>query len=117
MIAAIIILSALNVVLLVLAAPTILMLLLRRALLCVDGGSREWDHVAAAVVAGAADVVAAHTTWPVLAGRPKAGEWTISHTLRRLCQDFQHPDYLLFVAMVRSINRASPTRMHIEVPP
>ena len=107
------ILSAL--VLFILSAPVILTLLLRPALAAVDGGSRNPLHVLSALVAGVADVVAAHTTWPFVAGWPKAGEWTISHTLRRLIQDFQHPDYLLFVAMTRRINRVSPTHSHIEV--
>jgi hypothetical protein len=56
-----------------------------------------------------------HTTWPHLAGWPRAGEWTISHTLNRLCHDYQHTDYLLFRAIAQRINRVSPTHSHIEV--
>lgn len=59
-------------------------------------------------------MVLAHTTWALVAGWPRKGEWTISHTLERLCQDHQHDDHALFVQIAKKINRVSPTRDHIK---
>lgn len=104
-------LIALLVLVVVLGAPFALMALLRPALACVDGGSRHWRHVLAALVAGAADVLAAHTTWALWAGRPQRGEWTISHTLERL-RHTPGPRRALYQAIVHEVNRVSPTGAH-----
>lgn len=103
--------------LVVFAAPFVLVLLLRPALVCVDGGSRRPDHVLVALVAALADVLAAHTTWALLAGWPKRGEWTISHTLERLCGPVWelHSRQALFIAIACEINQVSPTGRHIKV--
>jgi hypothetical protein len=58
--------------------------------------------------------VAAHTTWPVIAGELQEGEITISDSLERLCPDLLHPNHLQFKAMALYINRVSPTKNHIE---
>lgn len=95
----------------------LLLLLLKPALACVDGGSRRPHHIAAALVAFPLDILAAHTTWALVTGWPKRGEWTISHTLERLCHpsNAAHPDYALFVEVGRKINRVSPHGRHIKI--
>ena len=97
----------------VLSAPVVLILLLYPALQCADGKRYRPDFVVAALVAGVADVVTAHTTWPFVAGWPQKGEWTVSHTLERLCVT-PSDDQALFVEMGKAINRVSPTRRHIK---
>lgn len=111
MIYAVIILSAL---VLVLAAPIVLLLVLRPAMACVDGGSRRWQDVVAALVGLVADLVAARTTWSLIAGPLQPGERTISDSLERLCKDVNNPDWALYYALSRRINRASPTGKHIK---
>lgn len=98
----------------VLASPVVLIALLHPALMCVDGGSRKPAHVAAALLAWVADLVAARTTWLALAGGRRPGEKTISDMLERLVYDTQHPNHLQFVAIARYINRVSPTHEHIK---
>lgn len=110
--------AALLLLLFVALCPFVLVALLRPALQCVDGGSTAWQHRAAALVAGVADVVTAHTTWPLLAGWPRQHEWTVSHTLERLCSPgavLANQRGLLFVAIGREINRISPTGRHIKI--
>jgi hypothetical protein len=92
----------------------IFLLLLRPALHCVDAGSRKPHHVAAAFVAMLLDVWIAHTTWALIAGMPRKGERTISDTLERLCLDINNPDWPLYYALARKINRISPTGDHIK---
>jgi hypothetical protein len=117
LIVALVVLALLGLALAVLAAPVILIALLRPALMCVDGGSRKPTHVAAAVVAWVADLVAARTTWPLLAGELEPGEKTISDSLERL---YNQPGVYqpLFVAVSHAINHNSPTGRHIwNAPP
>lgn len=91
----------------------LLLLLLRPALLAVEGGSRNPLHWLAAVVAGVVDVVIAHTTWAAVTGWPRRGEWTVSHTLERLCVTPGERQQL-FIEIARDINRVSPTGRHIK---
>lgn len=90
----------------------LLIVLLRPALLCVE--ARQYRYAPLAVVAWLVDMLIAHTTWALVAGWPRRGEWTISHTLERLCKDYQNPDHHLFVQIAKKINRISPTRDHIK---
>lgn len=102
--------------LVVLLAPLVLVGLLRPALRYVEDPATPWwrlDLALCAIVAWVADVVAARTLWPVLAGWPCPHELTISHTLERLCQT-PGPDRQAFVELARWINRRSPTGRHIE---
>lgn len=92
----------------------IFLLLLRPALLCVEGGSRKPQHIAAALIAWFLDVFIAHTTWRLIAGPLHPGERTISDSLERLCNDVNHPDWAMFYALSRHINRMSPTGKHIK---
>jgi len=92
----------------------LLMLLLPFALRCVDGGERKPHLVLAALVAFVLDVWVAHTTFALLAGWPRKGEWTISQMLERLCADTEHPDWPMHFGLARKINRMSPTRKHIK---
>lgn len=92
----------------------LLILLLVPALKAVDGGSRNPLHILAALVAWPLDMLIAHTTWAAVAGFPRKGEWTISHTLERLCVTAV-PDQQLFIEVAKKINRASPHGRHIKV--
>ena len=96
----------------------LLLLLLKPALRYVDDKSTPWwrlDLAFVAVIAAVLDVLIAHTTWAGFAGAPRKGEWTISHTLERLCGPINksHPRYRLFVEIGLDINRISPG--HIKV--
>lgn len=93
-----------------------LFLLLRPALLAIDWKSSNPVHVLAAILAAPLDVLIAHTTWAAAFGWPKRGEWTISHTLERLCKDTTHPDYELFVQIAKKINRISPNHIRAVLP-
>lgn len=88
--------------------------LLRPALLCVDGGSRNPLHIAAALIALVLDLIIARTTWRLIAGPLQGSERTISDSLERLCADIHNPDWALFYALSRRINRVSPTGRHIK---
>jgi uncharacterized membrane protein len=111
---AITILVVLCLCLTVLAAPIIVVILLRPALACVDGGSRKPAHIAAALVAWVADLVAAHTTWAWFIGGLHPGEKTISDTLERLANE-PGENQLEFFQLSQAINRRSPTKAHIKV--
>lgn len=91
----------------------LLIILLRPALLWESDKLRYWYLLPAALVAWLADMVAAHTTWALTAGWPERGEWTISHTLERLCVT-TGPDQSLYIAIARKINRVSPSGRHIK---
>lgn len=91
----------------------LLIILLVPALKAVEGGSRNPLHWLAAIVALLVDVVLAHTTWALVAGRPQRGEWTVSDTLERLCVT-PSEDLLLYMEIASKINRASPTGRHIK---
>ena len=96
----------------------LLLLLIKPALRYVDDKSTPWwrlDLAACAVAGAILDVLIAHTTWAGFAGFPQKGEWTISHTLERLCNpaNKDHPDYSLFVEIGRKINLMSPG--HIKI--
>ena len=90
------------------------LLLLRPAFMCVEGGSRKPHHVLAAVLAYLLDLFIAHTTWRLIAGPLQPGERTISDSLERLCNDVNNPDWALYYALSRRINRESPTKRHIK---
>lgn len=94
----------------------LLILLLKPALRAAEGGSRKWYDLLAVLIAYPLDIVIAHTSWALVAGRPQPGEWTVSQCLERLVLDTQHQDHTLFVALARRINRASPTGQHIPFP-
>jgi hypothetical protein len=89
------------------------LILLRPALQAAEGGSRNPLHWLALVVAFLLDVILAHTTWALVAGWPRKGEWTISHTLERLCKT-TGPDRDLYIQIAMRINRESPTGAHIK---
>lgn len=57
------------------------------------------------------DVLLAHTTFALLAGFPKKGEWTVSQCLERLCNDYGNPDRELFIQIALKINRISPNHI------
>lgn len=90
----------------------LLMILLPYALRYTDGGDKR--YALHALVALVADVIVAHTTWALIAGWPKRGEWTVSQTLERLCLSFDDRNQLLYAALARYINRQSPTHDHIK---
>lgn len=92
-----------------------LMLLAPWALRCVDGKEYKPHLVVAALIAWPLDIFLAHTAWARLYGWPQWGEWTISHTLERLCHhdNYDHPDYLLLVQIGLRINRIAPG--HIKI--
>ena len=91
----------------------ILILLLKPALLWESDKLKYWYLTPVALLAWIADIIAAHTTWAVVAGWPRSQEWTISHTLERLCKEFAHPDYLLFIQVSKKINRIA-GQQHIK---
>lgn len=91
----------------------ILVLLLRPALLWESDPKRFWYLTPLALVAQIADILAAHTAWVAIAGWPKTHEWTISHTLERLCMT-SGPDQMFYISLARKINRLSPTGRHIK---
>lgn len=90
----------------------LLLLLLPGALKFTDG--KDWRYIGHAAVAMALDVIVTHTTWAVIAGWPKRGEWTVSKCLERLCYEYDNPDRMLHIALARKINRLSPTHDHIK---
>lgn len=92
----------------------LLLYLLPQALAYAEGGQRK--YIVHAFVAWVADVLVARTTFAAIAGKPQAGEVTVSHMLERLahpdnCFD---PDYLLYRELALFINRKSPTGEHIK---
>lgn len=92
----------------------LLMLLLPSALRCVDGGERKPHLVLAALVALVLDVWVAHTTFALLAGWPRKGEWTISQMLERLCADKIDEHWALYYSIALRINSESPSKRHIK---
>jgi hypothetical protein len=94
---------------------TLFLFLLRPALMCVDAGSRKPHHVAAALIAWALDLLIVRSyAWRWFAGERKKGEKTISDMLERLCVDIHNPDWALYYALARKINRISPAGDHIK---
>lgn len=93
----------------------LVLLLLPKALLCVEG--KQYRYAGHAFVAWIVDMIVAHTTWRALGGAPQKGEWTISHTLERLCHpsNSANPRYQLYVEIALEINRHSPTGDHIKI--
>lgn len=75
----------------------------------------DYLGVVALVIGWFLDVWIAHTKWALMAGWPKEGETTISHTLERLCHtdNSGHPDYAFFCWLGNKINSLSPG--HIKV--
>jgi hypothetical protein len=65
------------------------------------------DLIIYSLIVYALDILFAHTVWAYYFGWPKRGEWTISHTLERLCRTGSHPKISLFIALARGINRIS----------
>lgn len=59
------------------------------------------------------DMVLAHTVWAWYFGWPERKEWTISHTLERLCKT-PGPYQQFHIAFSKKINRESPTGNHIK---
>tara|TARA_R110000868_G_scaffold48937_3_gene158261 strand:+ start:1558 stop:1857 length:300 start_codon:yes stop_codon:yes gene_type:complete len=87
----------------------LLILLLRPAVACADNPKRYWYLAPIAIVAWFVDIIIAHTTWAMVAGWPKAGEVTVSHTLERLAHPFNSfdPDYNLMRQIALKINRVT----------
>ena len=87
----------------------LLILLLRPAVACADNPKRYWYLAPITILAWFVDVLIAHTTWALVAGWPKAGEVTISHTLERLAHpdNAAHPDYNLMRQIALKINRVT----------
>lgn len=92
----------------------ILILLLRPALLWESDPKRYWFLTPLALLAWLADMAAAHSAWALVAGWPHPHEWTISHTLERLCWDVSNPDRSLYCEIAKKINRLSPGGRHIK---
>lgn len=74
----------------------------------------DWPDCLALLIAGPLDVFIAHTTWALVFGWPKRGEWTVSHTLERIVSEHKHPRWLLAAAIAQEINETSPTGKHIK---
>lgn len=92
----------------------LLLYLLEPALLWESNRKKHWHLTIHAIVALIVDVIAAHTSWAKIAGKPLKNEWTISNTLERLCKETEHPDYEFFVQLAKKINRLSPCKQHIK---
>lgn len=107
------ILASLILLLVVALCPLVVILLLEPALRCADGGDRRPHMVALTVIAWLADIVVAHTSWALVTGFPRKGEWTISHTLERLCVT-DGPHQQDYIALAKWINKKSPTGAHIK---
>lgn len=88
--------------------------LLAPALRALEGGSKNPLDWLALLIAAPLDVFIAHTTWALVFGWPKRGEWTISHTLERIVSEHKHPRWLLAAAVAQEINEESPTGKHIK---
>lgn len=91
----------------------ILILLLRPALVWESDPKRYWYLTPVALVATIADIIAAHSAWAVIAGWPQRGEWTISHTLERLCRTAD-ADRMFYIQLSHKINSMSPRGDHIK---
>lgn len=89
----------------------ILVILLKPALVWESNPWKYWYFAPLALVAFFVDVIAAHTSWAVLAGLPKKHEWTISHTLERLVVESDDPFYKALAVKINSIS--SPNK-HIK---
>lgn len=92
----------------------LLLLTIWPALLWDSDRRRYWWLTPVAAVAWMVDVIICHTYWAWIMGQPRRSEITISHTLERLCVDFQHPWQQQCVALARAINRIDPKHSHIE---
>ena len=90
------------------------LILLKPALQCVDGGSRNPLHIAAALIAWVLDLIIARTTWRLIAGPLQGSERTISDSLERLCKDVHNPNWAMYYSISRYINSLSPTGNHIR---
>ena len=91
----------------------ILILLLKPSLLWESDPRRYWYLTPVVLVAVIADIIAAHSAWAAIAGWPRKGEWTISHTLERLCVTAGE-DQMLYISIARKINRLAPGGRHIK---
>lgn len=91
----------------------ILILLLKPALLWESNPRRFWYLTPLALIAQIADLLACHTAWACIAGWPQAHEWTISHTLERLCVEHTE-DQFFYIHLARKINRMAPGGRHIK---
>ena len=89
------------------------LLLLKPALRAAEGGSKNPLDWLALLLAFPLDIILAHTTWALVAGWPRKNEWTISHTLERLCVE-SGKNRNFFVGMALWINELSPTGRHIK---
>ncbi len=95
----------------------LLLCLITKALAYAE--AKERRYFVHAFVAWVADVIVARTTFAAIAGKPQAGEVTVSHMLERLANssNAKHPNYLLYVELAHFINRQSPTGRHIKAVP
>lgn len=88
------------------------LLLLKPALECVE--AKKYYHFWAVFPAFFLDVFIAHTTWALVFGMPRKGEWTISDTLERIITEYADPRIQLAIEIAREINKVSPTKDHIR---
>ena len=86
-------------------------ILLKPALRAADQGSKNPLDWLALLIAFPLDVLIAHTTWALAFGWPRKGEWTISHTLERLCVDWDNPDMHFHRRIAIKINTLSPNHI------
>ena len=91
----------------------LLILLLRPALLWESDPRRYWYLTPVALIATVVDILGAHSAWAAIAGFPQRGEWTISHTLERLCVT-SGDDQMFYISLARKINRMAPGHRHIK---
>ena len=92
----------------------LLCILLKPALLWSSNPIKYFYLFPLALLAWLIDILLCHTFWVFLAGWPKEGEVTISHTLERLVKDISHPDNELFIQIALKINRLDPLHNHIK---
>lgn len=91
----------------------LLILLLRPALRYVEGGEKKYFLIA--LVALFVDVLIAHTTFRLVAGKPLKTEWTVSQVVQRIANDDAHPDQPFFIELAKFLNTQSPTGKHIKL--
>jgi hypothetical protein len=85
----------------------ILCILLMPALRFLDNPKKYWYFFWAPIPAWLVDFFLCHTFWALAFGWPKEGEVTISDMLERLCNEYEHPDNLLFIQIGLKINRVA----------
>lgn len=93
----------------------LLCLLLGPALKGYEQPRKYWYFVPVTLLAWFIDVWVRYTTWRVIGGPLRKGEWTISQNLERLVRE-PGPRQQLFIEIAREINRHAPSKKHIPLP-